>query len=281
MEKKDVKVLTYAGVMDVSISNNEEKNSCFPPYFCQRDIPSVKAANKLFYAMLKTDDKIAKEVEDKNIDTQEGVSPHVIDMLMALNELQFPIYGQRDVSTREGNAREIANDVLPYAIASGNNLDGDRKMALDIGKKIIEYYVYQEHFILSGAGEGPCYLCNISDNLSRLISRGEVIRKLLDAVRENAKRVINDANYINMIGTYKYDGGGKWHDEDTINGVLPEVSLIYTCSLLGAENITRELFNMNLDDLKKYTKGVRYRFLGSSSGSAKMENQPAGKHFKH
>lgn len=112
-----------------------KKKSCFPPYFVQRDISSVKVANKLFYAMLKTDDKIAKEVEDKNIDTHEGVSPHVIDMLMALNELQFLIYGQRDVSTREGNAREIANDVLQYAIASGNNLDGDRKIALDIGKK--------------------------------------------------------------------------------------------------------------------------------------------------
>ena len=280
MKKKDIEVLTYAGMMDVSILNNEEKNSCFPPYFGQRD----KAANKLFYAMLKTDDKIAKAVEDKNIDTHEGVSPHVIDMLMALNELQFPIYGQRDVSTREGNAREIANDVLPYAIASGNNLDGDRKAALDIGKRIIEYYVFQEHFILCGASEGPCYLCNISDNLSRLIGRGEVIRKLFDAVRENAKRTINDVNYMNMIGTYKYDaydGGGKKYGEDTINGVLPEVSLIYTCSLIGDENITKELFDLNLDELKKYTKAVRYRFLGSSSGSAKMENQPAGKHFKH
>lgn len=292
MEKIDVEVLTYSGKKNITLYKSEKNNSTTPPRNPSAFAWSKnysKEANEYLYAMLKTDDKILKTVDSNHPETDLGVSPHVIDMLVALNNLSFPIYGKRDVCTREGNARKIASDILPYAIASGNNANEsnyllDMEEALDMGNYMLNFYGYQVYHALVGYPDGRNMIINNADFLAGFIgsnsSRASDIKRLMDAVRENARRIMYDENYINMLSTYYhslYDETNK----DTHFRVASEVSLIYACSLMGDKNITKELFDLNLEDLKAYTTNVRKLFLDSNLGSFQPETTLTGKHFKH
>ena len=178
--------------------------------------------------------------------------------------------------------------------------------ALDMGKYMIHFYRYQVYFAVKGRIPESGIIVNNADCLAKfigyfsLLSASEAknlmdtelddiekdrvisdIKQLIDAIRENSRRIIYDENYIDILGSYFCGWANDGTEKDKPFKVAPEVSLIYACSLMGDKNITKELFDLNLEELMIYTTKVRKMFLDSNLGSFQSKTTLTGKHFKH
>ena len=216
---------------------------------------SFALANRLLYAMIQTQDRIG---------ITNVVIPNSLDLISSLNDLYFSRSNTNTVVTRQGQARRVVSNILPYQIASGMISNPNFKQRVEArleGFDILQMFNYffdakDYPFPIQSIQNCERY---IPDRSSGAIStyftdkNGKRLLELMNAVRDYANHICEDENYIDSV-----------QDQKFVSWVSPihYVSMIYACSLMGEEEI-ESLFSMSMNELEHHTKEVRKKNVKS------------------